>query len=110
MKKDCKKRAKYIPLFIVLFIIAVFAFSYFVMSLWNWLIPDLFGGPLISMWQAIGLLLLSKILFGSFNHGHSKNNKCDNHSHHHDEWKEHIHEKFKENSTTNEDIDSSKTV
>jgi hypothetical protein len=34
------------------------------MSLWNWLAPALFGLNRISFWQTIGLLLLSKILFG----------------------------------------------
>lgn len=33
-----------------------------VMWLWNMLIPDLFNGPVISYWQALGLLVLSKIL------------------------------------------------
>ena len=93
MKRDCKKWAKYIPLFIILFVIAVIAFSYIVMSLWNWLIPGLFGGPVITMLQAIGLLLLSKILFGSFNHGHHK--KSDHYTSH-SEWKDKFQEKFKE--------------
>ncbi|MGA0557578.1 hypothetical protein ACO2Q8_13060 [Larkinella sp. VNQ87] len=35
-----------------------------VMSLWNWLVPVLFAGPLITFWQALGLLLLSRILVG----------------------------------------------
>ena len=35
-----------------------------VMGLWNWLVPELFNGPVISFWQAIGLFILSKILFG----------------------------------------------
>lgn len=34
------------------------------MYLWNWLIPALFAGPVITFWQAWGLILLSKILFG----------------------------------------------
>jgi hypothetical protein len=38
------------------------------MSLWNWLIPCLFHGPVINFWQALGLLLLGKLLFGW--HGH----------------------------------------
>jgi hypothetical protein len=33
------------------------------MLLWNWLVPDLFNGPVITYWQALGLLALSKILF-----------------------------------------------
>jgi hypothetical protein len=35
------------------------------MLLWNALIPDLFHGPFITFWQAIGLLVLSHILFHS---------------------------------------------
>ena len=42
-----------------------------VMSLWNWLLPALFGWPAISFAQAIGVLVLSKLLFGGFRgHGH----------------------------------------
>lgn len=37
-----------------------------VMMLWNWLMPVLFGLPVIGYWQALGLLLLSKILFSGF--------------------------------------------
>lgn len=40
-----------------------------VMSLWNWLIPVLFKGPGITFWQALGLLLLAKILFGGWGGG-----------------------------------------
>lgn len=36
-----------------------------VMYLWNELMPFLFALPVINYWQALGLLLLSKILFGS---------------------------------------------
>jgi hypothetical protein len=38
-----------------------------VMGLWNWLIPSLFfGAHEIGYLQAIGVLLLSRILFGGF--------------------------------------------
>jgi hypothetical protein len=37
-----------------------------VMNLWNWLMPALFGRPVITFWQAVGLLVLSKIFFGGF--------------------------------------------
>src|SRR6202045_4947162 len=36
------------------------------MTLGNWVMPALFGGHLISFWQAVGILVLSKILFGGF--------------------------------------------
>lgn len=39
------------------------------MYLWNWLVPDLFNGPVINIWQAVGLLLLSRILFGRWGGG-----------------------------------------
>jgi hypothetical protein len=35
-----------------------------VMRLWNWLLPPLFGWRPITFWQALGLLLLCRILFG----------------------------------------------
>ncbi len=103
MKKDCKKWAKYIPLFIILFVVAVFAFSYILMSLWNWLIPVLFGGPVITMLQAIGLLILSKILFGSFNHGHNKKHDCQPRD---SEWKEKFREKFKEHAPHSDEAEN----
>ncbi len=40
--------------------------SYVTMRLWNWLLPELFRLPLISIWQALGLLVLSRILFGGW--------------------------------------------
>lgn len=40
--------------------------SFVVMDLWNWLMPGLFSLHRISFWQALGLLVLSKILFGGF--------------------------------------------
>ncbi|MGB7281636.1 MAG: hypothetical protein WBE13_05170 [Candidatus Acidiferrum sp.] len=36
-----------------------------VMHLWNWLVPSLFGWRLITFWQALALLALCRILFGS---------------------------------------------
>ena len=35
-----------------------------VLSLWNWLLPALFGARQITFWQAVGLLALCRILFG----------------------------------------------
>lgn len=45
-------------------------FGYVVLRLWNWLMPALFGWHVISFWQALGILLLSKILFGGFHGRH----------------------------------------
>lgn len=45
---------------------AVAAVSFVVMTLWNALMPEVFGLRLINFWQALGLLVLGKILFGGF--------------------------------------------
>lgn len=50
-------------LFVLLFVALA---GYVTMFLWNWLLPDLFQLPTISIWQALGLLLLSRILFGGW--------------------------------------------
>jgi hypothetical protein len=51
-------------------IIGIVVFGSIVEGLWNVLIPPIFGWHTITFWQAIGLLLLSKILFGGFHrHG-----------------------------------------
>ena len=40
--------------------------SEIVLLLWNWLLPPLFGFHQITFWQAFGILVLSRILFGGF--------------------------------------------
>jgi hypothetical protein len=35
-----------------------------VQNLWNWILPPLFGWRELTFWQALGLLVLSRILFG----------------------------------------------
>ena len=46
--------------------------SFVVMSLWNWLVPMLFHGPLLGYWEALGLLVLARLLFGGMRHGHGR--------------------------------------
>lgn len=45
-----------------------FLFGFFVMMLWNWLMPVIFGLGLINFWQAVGLVVLSRLLIGGFPH------------------------------------------
>lgn len=52
--------------FLVIAALIVAVASFVVMGLWNWLTPALFGWHLITFWQALGILILSKILFGGF--------------------------------------------
>ena len=35
------------------------------MWLWNWLMPAIFGLPTVTYWQALGLCLLFRFLFGT---------------------------------------------
>jgi hypothetical protein len=46
--------------------IAIFGFGQAVHYLWNWLMPKLFGLPVVTFWQAVGLLALSWLLFGGW--------------------------------------------
>jgi hypothetical protein len=51
----------------------VWIFGEVVMHLWNWLLPMLFGWRQITFWQALGILVLCRILFGGFGgHGHDR--------------------------------------
>ena len=53
-------------------VLFIFLFGEAVKYLWNWLMPALFtGAHLITFWQALGLLLLARILFGSWHGGGS---------------------------------------
>jgi len=63
MKRVWALRSLKIVFFVVLVALAL---SFVVMSLWNWLMPTLFGLRMITFWQAMGLLVLSKILLGGF--------------------------------------------
>jgi hypothetical protein len=47
-------------------LVAAFVVGAIVMLLWNWLMPALFALPAIGFWQAVGLLILSKLLLGGF--------------------------------------------
>jgi hypothetical protein len=46
-----------------------------VLHLWNWLLPPLFGWRQVTFWQALGLLLLCRILFGGLGlHSNARSN------------------------------------
>ncbi|PXW16099.1 MULTISPECIES: hypothetical protein [unclassified Chryseobacterium] len=45
------------------------AVTWIVMMLWNCLLPEILGARTITFWQAMGILILSKILFGGFHFG-----------------------------------------
>lgn len=64
-----------------IFLAALFGllFGFLVKWLWNWLMPAIFNLPLITYWQAFGIVILAKLLFGSFGHHYHDNPCYDNH-------------------------------
>ncbi len=47
-------------------------FGYVIMWLWNWLMPEIFGLPSLTYWQAVGLFILLKVFLG----GCGSSNSC----------------------------------
>lgn len=72
--------------FFAVVFIAFFGFA--TMTLWNWLMPELFGLTTITIWQAFGILFLSKMLFGNFGPGGGRGKKWGGH------WKHRMKEKW----------------
>ena len=60
-------------------------FTFVVMWLWNWLVPELFNGPVLAYWQTLGLLVLSKIIFSGVGGGsrssHRRRSRCNGEYH-----------------------------
>ena len=54
---------------VAIVIIAFSVFGFVVTHLWNGLMPALFGLHSITFWQALGLILLGRLLFGGFRPG-----------------------------------------
>lgn len=79
------------PLIGLKIIAVVFLTSLLIMWLWNILVPQIFSGPVITYWQSMGLLVLSKLLFGGFGRGFRGRHHYD----HRDEaWKEKLRKKM----------------
>ena len=54
------------PLYVLFYVAILLALSGAAMFLWNAILPATLHLPIINYWQALGLLVLSKILFGGF--------------------------------------------
>ncbi len=69
MNPYIRRKPWLIPIFIVTFIVVA---SFAVMMLWNNILPKVVPGlGMLSYWQATGLLILCRILFGGFHKGGS---------------------------------------
>jgi len=75
-----------------------------VQALWNWLIPELFGGPELSYWQTAGLFLLSKILLTGIAPGSHESKKDKKY------WKKKCEEKYSHAVEVNPDITTADQV
>jgi hypothetical protein len=64
MKPKAKKFILFAPFALAGVVVFIAIGGEVVRLLWNWLLPPLFGWPEITFWQALGLLLLCRILFG----------------------------------------------
>lgn len=64
MNRKWKKMLWIAPLAIIAIPLFIAIGGEIVMHLWNWLLPSLFGWREITFWQALGLLVLCRILFG----------------------------------------------
>lgn len=64
------KRGSWILKMVAFGALMIAVFGLVTQLLWNWLVPVLFAGPVITFWQALGLLILTKILFWGFGKKH----------------------------------------
>jgi len=65
-----KGKGKFIARIIVFGLLAAALVTVALMLLWNWLMPMIFGLAVITFWQALGILALSKIIFSGGGHPH----------------------------------------
>ena len=65
-----KRWIVWVPLAIVGFAVFLIVGGLVVQLLWNWLLPSIVGWREVTFWQALGLLALCRILFGSFGGRH----------------------------------------
>jgi len=77
-------------------IVALAALSAALMLLWNWLLPGIFGLTAITFWQALGLFVLSRLLFGHFGFGRNKIMHHEQRSRLHEKWMKMTPEQRKE--------------
>ncbi len=64
-----QKLVAFIPLAVAGGTLFVALGGFAVKVLWNAVLPPLFGWPPVGFWQALGLLVLCRILFGGLSHG-----------------------------------------
>lgn len=74
---------------VTLTVVTILVVGGVVMLLWNAIVPDVFGAASLEYWQAVGLFVLTQILFRGVGRWHAV--------HHHgarDRWKHKLEEKL----------------
>jgi hypothetical protein len=110
-----------------LILVALAGFGALTMLLWNALLPIIFHLPVITFWQAVGLLILARLIFGfspPWHHGHGHNHCKKSHfrekwegmsPEQRDEFMKHYHcrpwwAKSKMDDVINQDVSENKSV
>lgn len=68
MNRDNKRKSGF-PFFPVIMIVMALVLGLMVMFLWNEVLTPVLHVQTLSYWQAVGLFILTRILFGSFRRG-----------------------------------------
>jgi hypothetical protein len=64
-----------VPLAMTAMVVLMAVGAWAVQLLWNWLLPPLFGWHTIGFWQALGMLILCRLLFGRSGFGRGTRNR-----------------------------------
>ena len=70
-------------LFFLLFVAVCAGTTALLMVLWNALIPDIIGWNTVNYWQALGMLVLCRLLLGGFGHMNDWRKFSAHHKHFH---------------------------
>jgi hypothetical protein len=73
---------------LVILVVAMTVLGAGTMLLWNALIPEMFHGPALTFWQALGLLVLAHIMVRGWSPWYGRPDWR------HDRWRQKMHEKF----------------
>jgi Ca2+/H+ antiporter, TMEM165/GDT1 family len=73
--RNKKHRAGWVILGIAGAVVLFILFGHLIMWLWNALMPVLFHFGIITFWQAVGLAVLARLIFGGMHHGHMHRHK-----------------------------------
>lgn len=66
-------------------------FGWVIMVLWNALMPALFGLKVLSFWEAVGLAILARLLFGTAHSSRHPWRYKDRYYYHHPRWSYYAH-------------------